>query len=160
MLTLSVNNAPCSHLEKTLTWQCWLKSKQSHSASFPRNLTCWLNPGTWPCWLKSKQKQFRLSQNTPKRCILHSNTHCLVKNRATSQFVHNFSTFSSSRPRSRSKKNRNLFNKFSLTIRKTHTLSGCCLYVFCFSYTAKNHLLTTVKTNIQKHCTVNCQFSD
>ena len=45
-------------------------------------------------WLKSKQS-FQ-SQNTPKRCILHSNTHCLAKNRATSQFAHKLATFSSS----------------------------------------------------------------
>ena len=68
-------------------------------------------PWTRHCWLKSKQ--FCLSQNTPKRCILHSNTHCLVKNRATSQFVQNFSTFSSSRP-----------SGFFLSLRtaKNHTL--------------------------------------
>ena len=32
-------------------------------------------PWTRHCWLKSKQKHFCLPQNTPKRCILHSNTH-------------------------------------------------------------------------------------
>ena len=47
-------------------------------------------------WLKSKQS-FQ-SQNTPKRCISHSNTHCLVKNRATSQFARSFQLFQTPGP--------------------------------------------------------------
>ena len=53
-------------------------------------------PGTRHCWLKSKQ--FCPSQNTPKRCISHSNTYCLVKNRATSQFARSFQHFQTPGP--------------------------------------------------------------
>ena len=142
MLTLSVNNAPCSHLEKTLTWHCWLKSKQKQSC-LSHILT-----RTWIHWLNSQ-----------------------AKNHATSSFAHKLATFTSSWPLAtrifyplRTVKNYPLFsglktpqsNQKFLVIsqKKTPTLSGSCPYVSFPSTLLKIILFTTVKTNIQKHCTV------
>ena len=91
-------------------------------------------------WLKSKQS-FQ-SQNTPKRCISHSNTHCLVKNRATSQFARSFQHFQALCSQS----------------EKTHCQAPAptCL----FPSILLKILFTTVKTNIWKHRIVNSQFSN
>ena len=109
-------------------------------------------PGTRHCWLKSKQ--FCPSQNTPKRCISHSNTYCLVKNRATSQFARSFQHFQTpgpwplafsplrtvKKPLSTrlkiSQKHRT--SNYLFANRKNPTHSGSCLYVLLFLHTAKN----------------------
>ena len=92
MLTLSVNN---SHILNTAKNAIPLSFQLSqYSQVYSTLITSFHKLGT----ADSIPKQSFLSQNTPKRCILHSNTHCLVKNRATSQFAHKLATFSSSRP--------------------------------------------------------------
>ena len=119
-------------------------------------------PWTRHCWLKSKQKHFCLPQNTPKRCILHSNTHLdpLIKcpKQKITQPLHlhiNSQHFQALGPavfvpltahcqksihfNQKCLKNIAIFSLL-FAIRKK-TLSGSCPYVSFFLRTVKNLVL-------------------